>query len=116
MTMFFEAARSNKFLPNMAIRTAAPRNQPTIWHTMYSGTNLQGCRPVTANVIFTAGLKSAPDRVERAKMPSAIAMAHPHAVGKMSPKHGAPAAHHSVAQPETPRRQTLRRQHPRPQP
>ena len=63
MTMFFEAARSNRFLPNIAIRTAAPRNQPTIWHPMYSGTNLQGCRPVTAIVIVTAGLKCAPDSV-----------------------------------------------------
>ena len=63
MTMFFEAARSNRFLPNIAIRTAAPRNQPTIWHPMYSGTDLQGCRPVTASVIVTAGLKCAPDRV-----------------------------------------------------
>ena len=63
MTMFFDAARSNRFLANIAIRTAAPRNQPMIWHTMYSGTSLQGCRPVTASVIVTAGLKCAPDRV-----------------------------------------------------
>jgi len=28
--MFFDAARSNRFLANIAIRTAAPRNQPII--------------------------------------------------------------------------------------
>jgi hypothetical protein len=63
MSIFFEAAKSNRFLPNIAIRTAAPRNQPITWHRMYSGTNLQGCRPVTAIVIVTAGLKCAPDSV-----------------------------------------------------
>src|SRR4029453_12075931 len=112
MSMFFEAAKSNRFLPNNAIRTEAPRNQPIIWHRMYSGTNLQGCRPVTANVIVTAGLKCAPDSVAVTQIPSAIVRAQPAAVGQMSANHGAPGAPQSVAETPMPRPRTLSRNEP----